>query len=56
MQVFKADGKCILQLHFDFQNEHGDSSMNRKSTNLHELGSVLEPLRMALGLDMGKVL
>ena len=35
---------------------HGDSAINEKSTGLHELGSVLEPLIMALGLDVGKVL
>ena len=35
---------------------HGDSLMNKKSTGLHELGSVLRRLIMALGLDVGKVL
>ena len=29
--------------------------MNQDSTGLHELGSVLEPLIMAIGLDVGKV-
>ena len=29
--------------------------MNINSTCLHELGSVLKPLIMALGLDVGKV-
>ena len=35
---------------------NGDSSMNKKSTGVHELGSVVNPLIMALGLDVSKVL
>ena len=35
--------------------KHGDSSMNNKSTGLYKIGSVLKPLIMAIGLDVGEV-
>ena len=43
-------GLSSISLESPAEWSHGDSSINKKSTGLQELGSVLEPLVMALGL------
>ena len=35
--------------------KNGDSSMNKTCTGLYKIGSVLKPLIMAIGLDVGEV-
>ena len=46
---------CLHSKSTKMNIKNGDNSMNKKSTGLYKIGSVLKPLILAIGLDVGEV-